>query len=171
MLGVYGDYIASRNQTGRKAATEAAAELFSRNGGHGEVIDLVADHAVRGNSHIMMQGDNNDFIAGLIMDWLAQHAESTPVGRPGKPVAGGGKGGRMSGVFAALDLDGSGTLDAAEFGQGARYQHADRRTIREAFAAMDSDDDDSISADEFSSGLGRRGGGGGGKGKGKGKGR
>ena len=70
MLGVYGDYIDSRNQGGRKEATEAAAVLFEQYGGTGDVISLPDDHEVHGNTHLMMQDDNNDFIADLIMDWL-----------------------------------------------------------------------------------------------------
>jgi pimeloyl-ACP methyl ester carboxylesterase len=71
MLGIYGDYIDSRNQGGRKEATEAAAVLFEQYGGMGEVISLPEDHQVYGNTHLMMQDDNNDFIADLILDWLA----------------------------------------------------------------------------------------------------
>jgi pimeloyl-ACP methyl ester carboxylesterase len=70
MLGVYGDYIDSRNQGGRKEATEAAAALFEQYGGTGDVVSLPDDHHIYGNTHLMMQDDNNDFIADLIMDWL-----------------------------------------------------------------------------------------------------
>ncbi len=171
MLGVYGDYIQTRRQTGRKDATTAAAELFTQNGGHGEILDLVEDHGIRGNSHIMMQGNNNDFIADEILAWLAQHAESKPTGKPGKPVAGvgkGGKGGGMSRVFGMLDKNSDGSLDSKEFAASRSYANADRRTVREAFAKMDANDDDAISPEEFSAGVGRRGGKGGGKGKGKG---
>ena len=174
-LGVYGDYIATRRQTGRKDATIAAAELFTQNGGHGEILDLVEGHGIRGNSHLMMQGNNNDFIVGEILTWLAQHAESKPTGKPGKPVAGGGKGGKgggkgggMSRVFAMLDKNADGSLDSKEFADSPSYANADRRTIREAFAAMDANDDDAVSPEEFAGGVGRRGGKGGGKGKGKG---
>ena len=70
MLGIYGDYVESRNQTGRKEATEAAAELFTNNGGVGEVISLPEDLEVYGNSHLMMQDNNSEFIFGLMNDWL-----------------------------------------------------------------------------------------------------
>lgn len=172
MLGVYGDYIQSRGQTGRKEATAAAAELFARNGGHGEILDLVEDHNIRGNSHLMMQGNNNDFIAAEILDWLADHAETEPTGKPGGGGGGGVAGGRMGTVFARLDTDGNGTLDLSEFSNSPLYEGADRRTIREAFASIDANDDDAISAAEFSGGVGRdgKGGGKGGKGKSKGKG-
>ena len=74
MLGVYGDYITSRNQTGRKDATEAAAILFEQFGGVGEVISLPEDHAIFGNTHLMMQDNNNDFIADLMLTWLTDNA-------------------------------------------------------------------------------------------------
>ena len=70
MFGVYGDYIESRNQGNRKAATEAAAELFIQNGGAGEVISLPDDLEIFGNTHLMMQDNNNDFVLSLILDWL-----------------------------------------------------------------------------------------------------
>jgi pimeloyl-ACP methyl ester carboxylesterase len=71
MLGAYGDYIDSRNQSGRKEATEAAAALFGQYGGTGDVISLPEDHDVYGNTHLMMQDDNNALVADLIMAWLA----------------------------------------------------------------------------------------------------
>jgi pimeloyl-ACP methyl ester carboxylesterase len=70
MLGVYGDYIESRNQAGRKAGTEAAAVLFGQNGGTGEVISLPEDLSIFGNTHLMMQDNNNIFVLGLIINWL-----------------------------------------------------------------------------------------------------
>lgn len=70
MIGVYGDYIASRNQGNRKLATEAAAALFVLNGGRGEVISLPKELDIFGNTHLMMQDNNSAFIADLILDWL-----------------------------------------------------------------------------------------------------
>ena len=81
MLGVYGDYIESRNQGGRKVATEEAADLFQQHGGVGEVISLPEDHEIFGNTHLMMQDNNNEFIANLILAWLADLApelQATP---------------------------------------------------------------------------------------------
>lgn len=97
MLGVYGDYIDSRRQGSRKTATIAAAELFTQNGGHGQILDLVEDHQIRGNSHLMMQDNNNDFIATKILEWLKVHANPKPTGRPSSglptpPARGKGKG-------------------------------------------------------------------------------
>jgi Ca2+-binding RTX toxin-like protein len=74
MLGIYGDYIDSRSQGSRKEATEAAAQLFSQNGGVGEVISLPEDLSIYGNTHLMMQDNNSKFIANLMIDWIALHA-------------------------------------------------------------------------------------------------
>jgi pimeloyl-ACP methyl ester carboxylesterase len=71
LFGVYGDYIDSRNQGSRKAATEAAAVLFAQNGGVGQVISLPDDLGVFGNTHLMMQDNNNDFVLAQILKWLA----------------------------------------------------------------------------------------------------
>lgn len=82
MLGVYGDYIESRRQAGRKVAVENAAELFQRNGGVGEVLSLPEDRGAKGNSHLMMQDRNSAAIAGEIIDWLNRNAKVP------QPVAG-----------------------------------------------------------------------------------
>jgi len=74
LFGVYGDYIDSRNQGNRKAGTEAAAALFVQNGGKGEVVSLPDDLGVFGNTHLMMQDNNNDFVLRQYLDWL----DSTP---------------------------------------------------------------------------------------------
>ena len=76
MFGVYGDYISSRNQGPRKTATEEAAALFSMNGGAGAVVSLPDDLGINGNSHLMMQDNNNAFIADLIMNWYAEHVDT-----------------------------------------------------------------------------------------------
>lgn len=76
LIGVYGDYIDSRNQGNRKIATEAAAALHVQNGGRGEVISLPEELGISGNTHLMMQDDNSAFIADLILDWLAVHVDT-----------------------------------------------------------------------------------------------
>ncbi len=73
MLGIYGDYIDHRNQSGRKAATEEAAGLFNRNGGVGDVISLPDDYDIFGNTHLMMQDDDSDLIAQMIMYWITHN--------------------------------------------------------------------------------------------------
>jgi len=70
MLGVYGDYIASRNQAGRLAGTTEAAALFAANGGVGDIISMPQDQGVNGNTHLMMQDDNHEAIADLVLGWL-----------------------------------------------------------------------------------------------------
>jgi pimeloyl-ACP methyl ester carboxylesterase len=72
MFGVYGDYIESRNQTNRKAALEASVALFIQNGGTAQVDSLPDDYKIFGNTHLMMQDNNNVFVAGLYLAWLQQ---------------------------------------------------------------------------------------------------
>ena len=68
-LAVYGDYIESRNQTGRLEACRATAALVREMGGRGEMLELT-EEGVRGNSHMLMQDDNSADIAARVMDWL-----------------------------------------------------------------------------------------------------
>jgi pimeloyl-ACP methyl ester carboxylesterase len=77
MFGVYGDYIISRNQTSRKQATEAAAVLFQNAGGIADVVSLPDDFSVFGNSHIMMQDLNNNYVFNVIDNWLKQFSSKT----------------------------------------------------------------------------------------------
>ena len=68
-LAVYGDYIESRNQTGRLEACRATAALVREMGGHGEMLELT-EQGIRGNSHLIMQDNNSADIAARVMDWL-----------------------------------------------------------------------------------------------------
>ncbi len=77
MFGVYGDYIVSRNQTNRKLATEAAAVLFKNAGGVADVVSLPEDSLVFGNSHILMQDRNSEYVFSIIEHWLKQFSTST----------------------------------------------------------------------------------------------
>lgn len=156
MFGIYGDYVESRNQTNRKLATEAAAELFAANGGAGEVVSLPDDLGINGNSHLLMQGRNNEFSAGLILDWLEENADP--------PSGGGGGGGGASRFFQMLDTDSDGFLTSEEFGNGRRYRSASDAEIAEAFAKLDSDSDGKLTPEEFSAAMS-------GRVRGKGKGR
>lgn len=79
MFGVYGDYIASRNQTKRKLATEAAAVLFQNAGGVADVVSLPEDSLVFGNSHILMQDLNSEYVFNIIEHWLQQFSTKTGV--------------------------------------------------------------------------------------------
>jgi len=167
MLGVYADYIDSRNQGNRKTATTTAAELFEENGGVGEIIDLPEGYGVNGNSHIMMQGTNNAFISGLIIDWLDANAKVPD--DPGKPGGGGGgkggkaggkggkgggkgggrRGGMVTSIMSQLDTDKDGSLDESEFKKGRRYRNADSKAVKEAFDKADTNKDGKVSAEEL----------------------
>ena len=68
-LAVYGDYIESRNQTGRLESCRATAALVREMGGRGDMLELV-EEGIRGNSHMLMQDDNSADIAARVMDWL-----------------------------------------------------------------------------------------------------
>jgi hypothetical protein len=44
----------------------------------GEVISLPDDLSIYGNTHLMMQDNNNDFVLGLFVDWLNSfHGETS----------------------------------------------------------------------------------------------
>ena len=68
-LAVYGDYIESRNQTGRLESCRATAALVREMGGRGDMLELTGE-GIRGNSHMLMQDDNSADIASRVMDWL-----------------------------------------------------------------------------------------------------
>ena len=68
-LAVYGDYIESRNQTGRLAACRATAALVREMGGRGDMLELT-EEGIRGNSHMLMQDDNSAHVAARVMEWL-----------------------------------------------------------------------------------------------------
>jgi len=87
MLGVYGDYIDSRRQGGRKEATEVAAALFREYGGTGQVISLPDDMGIYGNTHLMMQDDNSTFIAEVITSWLSENMDTHPTTARSRSVA------------------------------------------------------------------------------------
>ena len=68
-LAVYGDYIESRNQTGRLESCRATAALVREMGSRGDMLELTGE-GIRGNSHMLMQDDNSADIASRVMDWL-----------------------------------------------------------------------------------------------------
>lgn len=71
-LGIYGDYVAKRTSgghPGRYAACKAFAESDVRRA-PATFIDLPGDLGVHGNSHLMMQDDNSETLAGMIADWI-----------------------------------------------------------------------------------------------------
>jgi pimeloyl-ACP methyl ester carboxylesterase len=69
-LSVYADYIAERGQTARKELSQAITDAILAQGGTAGFIDLPAQ-GIFGNTHLMMQDNNNDVIAGKIIEWLA----------------------------------------------------------------------------------------------------
>ncbi len=70
-LAVYGDYIESRNQTGRLEACRATAAMITEMGGRGDMLELT-EEGIRGNSHLFMQDDNSDDIAARVAEWLME---------------------------------------------------------------------------------------------------
>ena len=70
-LGVYGDYVTERGQTGRKEASQTTADLASEAAPKSTLLDLPAE-GIAGNTHLLMQDDNNDAIATRVTSWLAQ---------------------------------------------------------------------------------------------------
>ena len=147
------------------------------------------DQRVNGNSHLMMQDENNAEIAELIIAWLADPQDNpgdggdgggTTGGRPGRGGGGkgggmkgggkGGKGGMSSVVFSQLDTDGDKVLSAREFGKSRRYARADASEVKEAFESADENGDGTINSAEFEKAFAAAGRGGGGKGKGRSKG-
>lgn len=153
MLGVYGDYIDSRRQTGRKEAVEVAAGLFADNGGAAKVISLPEDYGVNGNTHLMMQDQNSDFIAELILDWLDQPETRRPRGggeAGGGKMRGGRRGGLSSLMFDELDTNDDQWLTQREFGKARQFLRANSEQIEAAFTAADADNNGRIDSDEFS---------------------
>lgn len=80
-LSVYADYISERGQTNRKALSLAITDAIAPQGGVAGFIDLPLE-GIFGNTHLMMQDDNNDVIAAMIIDWIGTHVvtESDPPG-------------------------------------------------------------------------------------------
>jgi len=74
-LSVYADYIAERGQTARKALSQAITDAILQHGGVARFIDLPAQ-GVLGNTHLMMQDDNNEVIAGMIIDWISVNVDT-----------------------------------------------------------------------------------------------
>jgi len=68
-MGVYGDYVAERGQAGRKAATTTTADLAGETNPASTLFSL-PDEGISGNTHLMMQDDNNGEIARRIITWI-----------------------------------------------------------------------------------------------------
>lgn len=72
-LAVYGDYIDSRRQTNRKEGVLAVIDALDDLGTKVGLIDLPLNYGIYGNTHLMMQDNNNDFISRQIMGWLKRN--------------------------------------------------------------------------------------------------
>ncbi len=68
-LGVYGDYLESRNQINRFKAVQKTTELINKQGGQAKVISLTKEN-IKGNSHLMMLDKNSSQISNIIINWL-----------------------------------------------------------------------------------------------------
>jgi pimeloyl-ACP methyl ester carboxylesterase len=68
-LGIYGDYVAARGQTGRRAACRTTVDLAGETSAASALLSL-PDEGITGNTHLMMQGDNNGAIADRIVAWI-----------------------------------------------------------------------------------------------------
>lgn len=72
-LGIWGDYIDLRRAGGhtqRLRSCRSMADALAAGGTTAELIELPKDRDIRGNSHLMMQDDNNAEIALMISAWL-----------------------------------------------------------------------------------------------------
>jgi hypothetical protein len=80
-LSVYADYIEERNQPGRKALSLAITDAIIQQGGVADFIDL-PERGIFGNTHLMMQDNNNDMIAGLILEWIRANVVADVASNP-----------------------------------------------------------------------------------------
>lgn len=69
LIGVYGDNFNLRPMAGRLEATQKMAEMINADEGKAEVIWL-PKLGIQGNSHLLMQDNNNDVIANMIIERL-----------------------------------------------------------------------------------------------------
>jgi len=76
-LSVYADYIEERGQTARKELSQAITAAIIQQGGVTGFIDLPQEE-IYGNTHLMMQDNNNDVIADKIIDWLRANVPVEP---------------------------------------------------------------------------------------------
>jgi pimeloyl-ACP methyl ester carboxylesterase len=68
-IGVYGDNFDLRPMSGRYEASEKMAEEITSSGGKADLIWL-PKLGIKGNSHLLMQDNNNDEIARMIIEHL-----------------------------------------------------------------------------------------------------
>ena len=68
-MGVYGDYVDERGQGSRAAACQTTADLAGETNDASTMLDLPAE-GITGNTHLLMQDDNNADIADRIVSWI-----------------------------------------------------------------------------------------------------
>jgi pimeloyl-ACP methyl ester carboxylesterase len=73
-LAVYGDYVDSRGQTGRRDACRETARMANEAGGNGAMLELTED-GVFGNTHLMMQDNNSADIGVRIIEWIQTNVD------------------------------------------------------------------------------------------------
>ena len=69
-IGVFGDHFDIRPMSGRYEACETTARLIRDAGGSAEVIWL-PKLGIKGNTHLLMQDNNNDDIAQMLLERLS----------------------------------------------------------------------------------------------------
>ena len=75
-LAVYGDFIEERGQAGRLEACRSTAEILAKRGVPADML-VLPEIGIAGNTHLMMQDDNNEDIAGRIVTWITDHVDGT----------------------------------------------------------------------------------------------
>ena len=73
-LAVYGDFIEERGQAGRLGACRSTAETLAKRGVPADML-VLPEIGIAGNTHLMMQDDNNDDIAGRIVTWIIDNVD------------------------------------------------------------------------------------------------
>lgn len=70
LLGIFGD-----SDDGRLPGVQEIAQQIQDNGGVGDVI-VLDQLGIEGNTHLMMQDDNNEEIAEMILRWIKHHVDT-----------------------------------------------------------------------------------------------
>ena len=75
-LGIWGDHISEKSPGGhwdRRASCEKMAASIDATGRAPAQVISLPNRGIYGNSHLMMQDDNNAQVLSLITDWLTEH--------------------------------------------------------------------------------------------------
>lgn len=68
-LNVYGDYLNEKKIAKQKLTATKINTLINSKNGKAQIIDLPKD-GIEGNSHLIMQDDNNGLLASIIIEWI-----------------------------------------------------------------------------------------------------